>query len=244
MRGWAGTTPTSTRSTCGCIGIAGGSMVRVRGSEIVDVGPRSAHIAGLPYAAFAGTEDIQAPQLELFSPKQGDPDDYVAVRAANGTRYAITNTCAANVLGYAKPGWHACGNREAARAAMAPLAARLGVSVEEAARRILEKASAKVIPVVESLIAEYGLDRDQVGAGGRGRRRGGSDSIRCRAHEPGFQDLPGCRGDLVDRRGVGDGARNRGAGDPQPDARRPAAHQARGLRGGRASGRGRRRTWK
>ena len=42
------------------LGIAGGSMVRVRGSEIVDVGPRSAHIAGLPYAAFAGTEDIQA----------------------------------------------------------------------------------------------------------------------------------------------------------------------------------------
>ena len=105
------------------LGIAGGSMVRVRGREIVDVGPRSAHIAGLPYAAFSNTEDIQAPELELFSPKQGDPDDYVAVRAASGTRYAITNTCAANVLGYAKPGWHACGNREAARAAMLPLAA-------------------------------------------------------------------------------------------------------------------------
>jgi N-methylhydantoinase A/oxoprolinase/acetone carboxylase beta subunit len=151
------------------LGIAGGSMVRVRGNEIVDVGPRSAHIAGLPYAAFASTADIEAPELELFSPKQGDPDDYVAVRTANGTRYAITNTCAANVLEYAKPGWHACGNREAARAAMLPLAARLGVSVEETARRILEKASTKVIPVVESLIAEYGLDRDQsvlVGEGG------------------------------------------------------------------------------
>jgi N-methylhydantoinase A len=151
------------------LGIAGGSMVRVRGSEIVDVGPRSAHIAGLPYAAFAGAEDIQAPELELFNPKQGDPDDYAAIRVASGARYAITNTCAANVLGYAKPGWHACGNREAAQAAMLPLAARLGLSVEEAARHILEKASGKVIPVVESLIAEYGLDRDQsvlVGEGG------------------------------------------------------------------------------
>jgi N-methylhydantoinase A/oxoprolinase/acetone carboxylase beta subunit len=144
-------------------------MVRVCGRQIVDVGPRSAHIAGLPYAAFAATGDIEAPELELFSPKQGDPDDYVAVRVGNGTRYAITNTCAANVLEYAKPGWHACGNREAARAAMLPLAAHLGVSVEETARRILEKASTKVIPVVEGLIAEYGLDRDQsvlVGEGG------------------------------------------------------------------------------
>ena len=151
------------------VGIAGGSMVRLRGKQIVDVGPRSAHIAGLPYAAFAATEDIETPELQLFTPKPGDPDDYVAVRTASGARYALTNTCAANVLDYAKPGWHASGNREAARAAMVPLAAHLGVSVEEAARRILEKASAKVIPVVESLIAEYGLDRDQsllVGEGG------------------------------------------------------------------------------
>ena len=38
------------------LGVAGGSMVRVKGREILDVGPRSAHIAGLPYAAFAQTE--------------------------------------------------------------------------------------------------------------------------------------------------------------------------------------------
>ena len=220
------------------LGIAGGSMVRVRGNEIADVGPRSAHIAGLPYAAFAAVEDIQSPELELFSPKPGDPDDYVAVRTVNGTRYAITNTCAANVLEYAKPGWHACGNREAARAALQPLAARLGVSVEEAARRILEKAATKVIPVVEGLIAEYGLDRDQsvlVGEGG-----GAAALIPFVAEQMGlrFQDFPGRRGDLVDRRGLGHGARDHRAGDPQPDTGRPATHQARGLRSGGAAGRG------
>ncbi|MEK6211753.1 MAG: hydantoinase/oxoprolinase family protein [Pseudomonadota bacterium] len=151
------------------IGIAGGSMVRLRGNEVFDVGPRSAHIAGLHYAAFAGPEEIVDPRIELFRPKDGDPDDYVAIRSANGERYAITNTCAANVLGYAKPGWHAHGNAESARKAIAPLAQRLGVSVEETARRILEKASGKVIPVVEGLVREYALDRDQavlVGEGG------------------------------------------------------------------------------
>src|SRR4029079_10787365 len=73
------------------------------------------------------------------------------------------------VLGYAKPGWHAHGNAESARRAIAPLAQRLGVSVEDAARQILETASQKVIPGVESLLVEYALDRDQallVGEGG------------------------------------------------------------------------------
>jgi N-methylhydantoinase A/oxoprolinase/acetone carboxylase beta subunit len=151
------------------IGIAGGSMVRLRGNEVTDVGPRSAHISGLHYAAFARPEEIVDPRIELLRPKDGDPDDYVAIRSASGERYAITNTCAANVLGYAKPGWHAHGNAESARKAMAPLAQRLGVSVDETARRILEKATGKVIPVVEALVREYALDRDQavlVGEGG------------------------------------------------------------------------------
>ena len=147
------------------IGIAGGSMVRVAGTALSDVGPRSAHIAGLAYAAFADPAVFEGATVELFQPKPEDPADYVAIRAADGSRYAITNTCAANVLGYAKPGLHAYGNPEAARRAMAPLAALLGCSVEEAARQILDKATSKAVPVVEQLI----LDRDQavlVGEGG------------------------------------------------------------------------------
>src|SRR5258708_24135517 len=151
------------------IGIAGGSMVRARDGKLVDVGPRSAHIAGLPYAAFASPEDIVEPTIEVFQPKADDPADYVAVRSANGTRYAITNTCAANILGYAKPGLHASGNKESAQRAMAALAHFVGESIEETARAILDIATDKVIPVVDDLIAEYRLDRDQallVGEGG------------------------------------------------------------------------------
>jgi len=151
------------------IGIAGGSMVRVRDGKLVDVGPRSAHIAGLPYAAFAAPADIVDPTIELFQPRSDDPGDYVAVRSANGTRYAITNTCAANVLGYAKPGLHAYGNPESAQRAMAALADMIGKSIEDTARAILDIATDKVIPVVDALITEYKLDRDQavlVGEGG------------------------------------------------------------------------------
>lgn len=144
------------------LGIAGGSMVRVKGKEIIDVGPRSAHIAGFPYSAFAKAEEIVDPELVLFRPKEEDPGDYVAIRVKNGQRYAITNTCAANALGIVKPEYYSYGNGEAARRAIAPLAAQMGVSIEEAARRILDVATGKIIPVINSLIAEYELDRDQV----------------------------------------------------------------------------------
>ncbi len=151
------------------LGVAGGSMVRFNNGQIVDVGPRSAHIAGLSYSVFARPEDIVDPVLESMQPKPGDPSDYVVIRTASGARYAITNSCAANVLGYAKPGHHAYGNPEAARRAMEPLARACGMSVEETARTILDRATKKVIPTVQSLIAEYELDPDQsvlVGEGG------------------------------------------------------------------------------
>ena len=151
------------------LGIAGGSMVRVKGKEIIDVGPRSAHIAGLPYSAFAQPDEIEDPELVFIQPKEEDPSDFVAVRVKNGKVYALTNTCAANALGIVEPEHYSYGNPESARRAIAPLAAQMGVSAEEAARRILDVATDKVIPVINVLISEYALDRDQVvlvGGGG------------------------------------------------------------------------------
>jgi N-methylhydantoinase A/oxoprolinase/acetone carboxylase beta subunit len=151
------------------LGVAGGSMVRVRDRKIIDVGPRSAHIAGLPYSAFAKTEEIKDPKLIYTQPKKGDPNDYVAVKSSNGQVYAITTTCAANALGIVKPGDYPYGNPEAAKEAIKPLAAELGVKVEDAAKMILEKAAMKVIPMIESLIKEYKLDKEDVvlvGGGG------------------------------------------------------------------------------
>lgn len=151
------------------LGVAGGSMVRVAGGSLVDVGPRSAHIAGLGYAAFTPEEEIEGAVVEFFQPKKGDPADYVAIRLKNGKRIAITNTCAANVLGLTSPEWHAFGNCNSCYKAMQPLADMLGLSVEDTARAILTKATDKIVPVVEALAREYQLESDQimlVGCGG------------------------------------------------------------------------------
>jgi N-methylhydantoinase A/oxoprolinase/acetone carboxylase beta subunit len=150
-------------------GVAGGSMVRLSKSKVEDVGPRSAHIAGLEYAAFTPAEEIVDPQLEFFSPKKGDPADYVAIRLKNGKRITITNTCAANVLGLVTPNDYSYGNVEACRKAMKPVADYIGVSVEEVATQILTCAYEKISPIIFELADKYKLDRDQislVGVGG------------------------------------------------------------------------------
>jgi DNA-binding Lrp family transcriptional regulator len=144
-------------------------MVRIDGKTIVDVGPRSAHIAGLRYSTFADTDEIVDPEVILVQPKPKDPADYVAIRCSNGKTFAITNTCAANVLGVAKKGDFAYGNPEAARKAIEALARKLSLSVEATAKRILEISSEKIKKVITQLITEYKLDKDTtilVGGGG------------------------------------------------------------------------------
>lgn len=151
------------------LGVAGGSMVRVDSKGVKDVGPRSAHIAGLEYAVFTPEEEIVEPQLELFSPKKGDPADYVAIKLASGKRITITNSCAANVLGYVSEEDFSHGNVASARKAMQPLADYLHLSVEEVARQILTKAVSKIEPVIRSLAKKYQLEKNQmtlVGVGG------------------------------------------------------------------------------
>jgi len=150
-------------------GVAGGSMVRAGNKQILDVGPRSAHIAGLGYAVYTPLEEIEEPELEFFSPKEGDPADYVRIKLKNGKRVTITNSCAANVLGYVKEGDYSRGNVESARKCIQPLADYVGVSVEECCRQILHKAYEHIEPIILNFAEKYKIDRDQidlVGCGG------------------------------------------------------------------------------
>jgi N-methylhydantoinase A/oxoprolinase/acetone carboxylase beta subunit len=151
------------------LGVAGGSMVRADKNGVVDVGPRSAHIAGMDYSIFKQPEEIVDPKIEFFSPKPGDPADYVAVRLASGERVAITNTCAANVLGLVKPEDFSYGNPEASRKAIQALADYCGTTVDDIANQIMEKSYSKIAPVILELAQKYKLEKDQislVGVGG------------------------------------------------------------------------------
>lgn len=150
------------------VGIGGGSMIELRNGKLCDVGPRSAHIANLEYEVYTDAEHIREPELKTVHPKEGDPA-YAYIACADGKKYALTLSGAANIAGYVGEEDYARGNAEAARRAWRPLAERMGMSVEETARRALELAAAKNAKVVEGLIRDYGLDKHTltfVGGGG------------------------------------------------------------------------------
>lgn len=147
-------------------GIGGGSLVRLDRGRIVGVGPRSAHIAGLPYASFVAA--LHPPlRLERIAPTPGDEPCYAAVRDATGQLVAITLTDAANALGLLPAGDYARGNAAFAQMALEPLAAERGDTVEHVARQILHHALALLTPLAQELLREYSLRRARVvGLGG------------------------------------------------------------------------------
>ncbi|WP_405986864.1 hydantoinase/oxoprolinase family protein [Streptomyces sp. NBC_00872] len=155
------------------VGVGGGSMVRTGGGKITAVGPRSAHIAGLPYACFATRDQLRDARLAMVRPMADDPADYAVLDAAGG-RFAITMTCAANALGRVPEGDFARSDQEVAKAALAPLAAALGVDVATAAARVLDAGTGQVKAVVETVIGDYRLDKDTVVLVGGG---GGAASV-------------------------------------------------------------------
>lgn len=156
------------------LGCAGGSMIRADKSGVIDVGPRSAHIANLEYSVYQEPEDIKGAKIEFFSPKPGDPDDYVAVILENGERITITNSCAANVLGLVKPEHFSYGNAESARKAIKVLADYCGTTIEDIATQIMERAYAKIEPIILELAEKYKLESDQISLVGVG---GGAASL-------------------------------------------------------------------
>ena len=151
------------------VGAAGGSMARLGRRKVAEVGPRSAHVAGLPYACFATPEDLAGARVDLIAPRTGDLESYATLRAGD-VRYALTATCAANALGLVPAGSYAAGNREAAVAGFALLAAHLRADPVATAQAVLDGAVSKIAEAVTQAARAYDLPRDTpvVALGGAG----------------------------------------------------------------------------
>jgi N-methylhydantoinase A/oxoprolinase/acetone carboxylase beta subunit len=152
------------------LGVAGGSMIRIENGTIADVGPRSAHIAGLAYEVFS--EPMADPALTLVAPCSDDEAVFAAVTDSRGHKVALTLAGAANVLDCVPAGDYAAGNTEAAQAAWQALAKQLHITVDEAARQAMDIATAKVQRVIEALMHDYELTTEMVCLAGGGGSAG------------------------------------------------------------------------
>lgn len=153
------------------VGVAGGSLLRIAKRlgrpRLTDVGPRSAHIAGLPYACFSSPDELRDAVPTLIAPRPGDPAEYLVLESPAGRRIALTLTCAANALDEVPRSSYARGSADAARAAFEIAARWLGTDALSLARATVEAAAAKVARAVGEASAEQGLAHPEiVGLGG------------------------------------------------------------------------------
>ncbi|MBS2008225.1 MAG: hydantoinase [Cyanobacteria bacterium SZAS TMP-1] len=165
------------------VGVAGGSMVRLAAGAVKDVGPRSAHIAGLKYSSFEPLEPKPF-AVKMVRPLAKDPQDYLALcrPLAEGEEsatpsFTLTPTCASNLLGLVPDGDCARGNEATIKEAFETLsrhfagggAASADATATSLATSILKSAAKKCIPVIRALIEDHKLDPELtklVGGGG------------------------------------------------------------------------------
>lgn len=143
------------------LGVAGGSMLRAGSRGVEEVGPRSAHIAGCEYASFVAQQRLDGARIEGISP--------VVLVASDGSRIALTPTCASNVLGFVPDGAFASGNVDSARRGFELLAREIGLNARTLAVQTLEVACSKLAHHVRALVRDYALDAGSlvlVGGGG------------------------------------------------------------------------------
>ena len=166
------------------IGLAGGSLLRVRKGRLYGVGPRSAHICGLAYSCFADPGELSGAVVELVAARDGEAAEYLALRAPSGRSFGLTVTCAANALGVVESGDYAFAGPEVALQAFAVAGAFLGLRAEEVARRMLDTAGQSACEVIDAVAREHHLTNPEVvavggGAGGLGRLAARMLGLRC-----------------------------------------------------------------
>ncbi len=152
------------------LGIAGGSVPRIAGNEIIDVGPRSAHIAKLNYTAFSKSDNFNDITIKQIQPLKGDPSDYLAIeKKGEDQKYTVTPTGASYVLNLVSDVGHGGANRKALESCFNSLSKVMKKDAKEIAENILTISSEKIKPVIKQLLREYKLDESLiqfVGGGG------------------------------------------------------------------------------
>ncbi|MFY9301008.1 MAG: hydantoinase/oxoprolinase family protein [Candidatus Nitrosotenuis sp.] len=150
------------------LGVAGGSMIKLKDRRVWKVGPRSAHIAGMRYACFADPEVLKKGKITLVKPKESDVDPYVAIHC-DGETFAITNTCAANALGMIGKNDYSYADQKSAKIAMEVLGREIGVSGPEVAMSIIQTASFEITKAISKILKEFKMDKTKtqvIGGGG------------------------------------------------------------------------------
>lgn len=153
------------------LGIAGGSVPRTDGKSIIDVGPRSAHIAKLHYVSYAEDSDFTKIEIEKIRPMEGDPSDYMAINVINtpDKKFTLTPTGASYFLGLVKDAGHGLANLGNIKDTLNSLSSIFKNSPEEIATQILTLSAKKIKPVIEQLSREYKIEHNMlrfVGGGG------------------------------------------------------------------------------
>lgn len=152
------------------LGIAGGSVPRINNNKIIDVGPRSAHIANLHYTSFSNEDYFSEIEIEKVQPLKGDPDDYLSIKIKNSNeKFTVTPTGASYFLELVKEVGHGAANIKAIQSCFNSLGLIFNRKPNEIAEEILTISADKIKPVIKQLVREYKLDEDLiefVGGGG------------------------------------------------------------------------------
>ena len=152
------------------LGIAGGSVPRIAHRKIVDVGPRSAHIANLHYPSFEHHVSLKNIQIKTIQPRNDDPSDYLAIQAESGSKnYTLTPTEASHYLEYAGDANADTINKQSVVDIFDAVSMKFETKPDTLAKKILEISSLKIKPTIKQLMREYKLDADFiqfVGGGG------------------------------------------------------------------------------
>ena len=160
------------RSTCASSASPAARCCASARRTVYGVGPRSAHIAGLSYACFATARAARrrdAPSSSRRAPATRPTTS--SSRCRDGARLALTNTCAANLLGITQPRRLRRRQPRRRRAAAFAIAGR-GCCGSPAPRRSPAACSSRRASAIAELVAAVARRaRPQRSDARRGRRR-------------------------------------------------------------------------